>query len=635
MRLRWFLLACCFLAGGARAELYEPFAGNEQTDLDLCAESKQAAGLFALGCFTGSGIDDRLIPLGFNDASGWVLEHTLSEPGQCASYKTQAMGAADSSCSLNNCTTGGGKCAANRLQEFRDKGFEIGTDGDVNRNAADFCFAMWQEQPGYFDTLQYTGDASNPRTITLPFTPDVIMVINQTGTVTTILKTADMPSTTSCLWDAGNAEGACHTNGVTGIGTSTITVNTLANASSVVYNVFFWKASAGYLVTGSYTGDTVDALFDDTQVISVPGCDVSYVMIAGQTTDGIYAECDKQRGVHVGPSVVGPGNTTNDYYASMQSSVDEEAGIQALTFGSFTVTGAAALERSCNDDGITYYYWAMCGQPSSPGTVNSADWSNSSVATWNKERFEASGLTENEAAGCQDCGLTNVNSVTVDAGDSLIATDSLLFDIGDNTSLTCDMSADCEELNFAGDVTWFCFAKSTQDATNAFLGGHGDRSYDFSRIAASDTLRCAVGEDSSTVQTADADADEWPNNEWHFLACTFNDTTNAILPYVDGTQSGSGSQPNARSSDDTEPFVFGEVPTLGTLNFEGNMNECGVDNMVYSASDLCKVCSCNFDGRGCTCFAEDPTIWVSQGRRNSLCDGCTLPANCNQGTPAG
>jgi hypothetical protein len=618
-------------------------ASAEQCCENCCCSSLIEGGItgkFAMGCYTGNATDDRLIPLGFEAGSGWVLEKTTSEPGQCASYKTEAMGAADYSCSLNNCDPGTGKCAANRLQEFTPESFEIGTVSDVNRNAANFCWYMWEKKSGYHDTLQYTGDGSNPRNLTLNFTPDVIMIMNETGTVTTVLKTKDMPATTSCRWDSGNAEGACHTNGITAFISNGVTINSGVNASSVVYNVMYWKDYSGYLRTGSYVGDGNsggggNALVADTQVITVTDCDVSYVMIAGQTASGLDFECDKQRGVNIGTSVVGPGNINQEPYGQKQSSVDEESGIQDLTDGSFTVTGAPALETSCNDLGITYYYWAMCAQPSLPGSVNAVDWSNSMIATWNLEQFELSGLTENEAASCQDCGLTNVNTVTVDSGDSLIATDSLLFDITNDTSLTCDLTTECEEINFAGDVSWGCFAKSVQDAANAFLGGHGDRSFDFHRLAASDTLRCAVGENASTVQTADADANEWPDATWVHMACTFNDTSNAILPYANANQTGSGTQANTRSSDGSGNFVLGELASAGTLNFEGNMNECAVDNMVWSASDICRICSCNIDGRACACFAADPTLWVSQGRRDSLCGGCTLPANCNIGQPAG
>lgn len=62
------------------------------------------------------------------------------------------------------------------------------------------------------------------------------------------------------------------------------------------------------------------------------------------------------------------------------------------------------------------------------------------------------------------------------------------------------------------------------------------------------------------------------------------------------------------------------------------MDDMQVYAGVLDAEARCKWCSCGWNGTLCSCFADDPTVYVSTGRNATNCGSCTLP-DCNATGP--
>jgi len=61
----------------------------------------------------------------------------------------------------------------------------------------------------------------------------------------------------------------------------------------------------------------------------------------------------------------------------------------------------------------------------------------------------------------------------------------------------------------------------------------------------------------------------------------------------------------------------------------GYYDECGWDANNLSDTSICRICSCGVNGAACACSG---TSYISEGRNNSHCGNCALPA-CNLATP--
>jgi hypothetical protein len=133
---------------------------------------------------------------------------------------------------MDNAGTG-----TNRIQAFNSNGFQVGTNAAIN--ASGVLYYYWATAYGtdVFETGSYTGDASNPKTITFgtgTFTPGFANAKSNSSSAA-FWATSNMTGGTSFGW-AGDADAT--SSGVATLASGGFTVGGYLNAAATVY--YYW-----------------------------------------------------------------------------------------------------------------------------------------------------------------------------------------------------------------------------------------------------------------------------------------------------------------------------------------------------------------------------------------------------------
>ncbi len=207
-------------------------------------EFDQGAANVVSGAYTGNGVDNRTIEVGFVPDFVFVKSNT-TDVGVFRSSTMSGDNAKDS--------TGATALTADLIQSFTSAGlggFTVGTDAQVNANGTVYTWTAFKTGPGKMAVGSYvgTGAASPPPVTGLGFSPELVYIMSagahepinrsSAGGTFDFDVSADLASVTSL-----NADGF------------TVANQARVNAASTTYHWVAWNEAAGYLDVGSYTGN--------------------------------------------------------------------------------------------------------------------------------------------------------------------------------------------------------------------------------------------------------------------------------------------------------------------------------------------------------------------------------------------
>jgi len=163
-----------------------------------------------------------------------------------------------------------GAYATDAIESIVPTGFNIGTNAAVNTNGATYNFVAFQAGSDLV-VGSYTGGGGFSQTISgLGFTPAFVIVFSNYSLNTPVYTTTEMVSSGAA--EFGNAQ--IWTNYITALNSGSFTVGSYCCNSGQVYYYAAFKAVAGTLTTGLYSGIAAD------QNISTPGMTPNYVIAA-------------------------------------------------------------------------------------------------------------------------------------------------------------------------------------------------------------------------------------------------------------------------------------------------------------------------------------------------------------------
>lgn len=276
------------------------------------------------GSYTGNGVDDRWI----NDA-GFQPDLVIikGDTSQNAVFSTSAMSAGDTGYFANAASM-----FTNGIQAFGASGFQIGTSATVNSNGVDYYWAAFRDNGvGDFTVGTYAGNSADNHDITgLGFDPDIVWIKSDT----TYAAMWNIPETTS--GDTLHFTSTANQTWRIELITDGFRVDNYAivNNSGIDYYYVAFKNVAGYVDTGTYTGNGVD-----DRNITDPGFEPDLVFVKGDLADhGVLSVDTMDAGDSAIFSTAAP--TTNL--------------IQALNVNGFQIgTNARVNQTDIN------YYWAV------------------------------------------------------------------------------------------------------------------------------------------------------------------------------------------------------------------------------------------------------------------------------------
>lgn len=276
------------------------------------------------------------------------------------------------------------------------------------------------------------------------------------------------------------------------------------------------------------------------------------------------------------------------------------------------------------------------------------------VAGWNLD--EASGTRDALWGSCgNDCDLTDNNTVTQDAVNYMEGSAAADFDPANNEYLSCDEDPTCNELDISGAITFGCWIRNDTDGQNAnIISKYGTiTGYGLRRRNGQEDIACFIGDGTDLIVTSSSDNALVVNTFDH--AVCVHDGVNTVSIYDNGVydvQDGGTQGPTAASTID-----FNLSSSSTTADWEGQLDECFVDDAAWAATNICFGCSCGLTGNFCMCDGVTPANYksctVDNDCRvignttalcnNSLCVGrnsgetyncasCTLPV-CNHSAP--
>ena len=208
------------------------------------------------GYYTGTGTDDLVIDgVGFQPNFVMIKDDTaIGTDG--VNFKTSVMSGEVSSVLAD----ADADVASNAIQSFNSDGFTVGTDADVNTANVGYAWQAFGGSDctsnGTFCVGSYMGGGSS-QIINTGFQP-ALVIIKSSTTTSAVFKTSTMATNNTVYFDAtaqittNVAIQTLNSNGFT------VGNGAMVNTSPNTYWYVAFKAIAGKMVTGSYTGSGLD-----------------------------------------------------------------------------------------------------------------------------------------------------------------------------------------------------------------------------------------------------------------------------------------------------------------------------------------------------------------------------------------
>lgn len=303
---------------------------------------KSTAGAFAVGTYTGNGVDNRSITgVGFkpevvitkNNTNAttnnrYAMVNHPHNPGELSSY------IATTTANLTNC-----------VQSLDADGFQLGTSILCNANTDIFYYMAWAGESasepagtGTFTmaTGSYTGNGTSYSVTGLAFSPDLIIVKGSAATMA-YFRTSDMKSTTS--YSMTNTTVADGITAITADG-FTVGVNASLNTNAAVYH---YQAFGNAYKTQKRSGadDFMTGVYYGNGALTRPITRLPF------TPDFVFTKRNNNTaGVWRTSDVVG------DKTLLFSAAVNAADCIESLNANGFTIGANATVNTSGS-----YYYW--------------------------------------------------------------------------------------------------------------------------------------------------------------------------------------------------------------------------------------------------------------------------------------
>jgi hypothetical protein len=234
---------------------------------------------------------------------------------------------------------------------FTSTGFRLGTFVSVNAVNVRYSYIAFAGSDctvtGTFCVGQYTGNNSNPRTITTGFQPSLVIVKRSTA-VGAHFRTASMPANNSNYFTSTSLDSTGTL--IASLISTGFTVGATDNASAAIYNYIAFPTTAGIMAEGTYTGDGAD----NRNVVTALGFEPDMVLVKNSNS----ATANNRRAVM---------NITQNY-GDLSNYVADGFGngvnfIQALQANGFQIGSGVNVNENTN----TFYWFAFGGSPDPSG----------------------------------------------------------------------------------------------------------------------------------------------------------------------------------------------------------------------------------------------------------------------------
>ncbi|MCH7797182.1 MAG: right-handed parallel beta-helix repeat-containing protein [Planctomycetes bacterium] len=294
---------------------------------------KPALGQMATGSYTGDGSDDRGITgVGFQPDVLFVKASSASS----TVCRISSMAGDLSKPMLPHVDA-----TTNRVQSLDADGFTVGTSSQVNGDGNTYYWTAFKAAAGELYVGSYVGDSQDNRSIAgVGFQPDYVIVLPEPGNTNRMpyQRFSSMVGDTSIEFGAAVGKSdriqAFEADGFQ------LGKNQNVNKSGVTHHYAAFKAVAGKMKVGSYTGDGAD-----NRSIAGVGFRPEYLIIKDYTTD--------HQAVHRPASLAG------DSTLWFTQRFNDTNLIQALEADGFQL-GNSVTPTSVNQSGDTYH-WAAFG----------------------------------------------------------------------------------------------------------------------------------------------------------------------------------------------------------------------------------------------------------------------------------
>lgn len=313
--------------------------------------------LVKVGSYIGNGQDDRqIINIGFQP------DFVIVKGGANGAIYKQNTNLGETSSPLAETSLP----ITGAIKLFLNDGFSIGTNARVNQQNTEYYYIAIKDS-NQDDMLisSYTGNGVNNRTISLPFTPDLVIIKSRTTTAQSVFRTSKHIGDDTGLFSGNlNATGVIKsfvTNGFT-LGTSGN-----VNGNGVTYDVIAFRTNTGILGVGAYQGNSVDR----RTILDLP----FFPAFVLTKVDNVSTQARlRTKDIHNDPSLrAGAADVgTNE--------------VQGLKNGGFEL----GSNNSVNITGSSYYYFAFRETRIKQLVINKHYYykvydNNEYIATWTKE----------------------------------------------------------------------------------------------------------------------------------------------------------------------------------------------------------------------------------------------------------
>ena len=260
----------------------------------------------------------------------------------------------------------------NGVTAFNSNGYTVGNRHTTNTSAANYVSWTFKKEPSFFDVITYTGDGTNPRTISHNLGCDVgFMVIKRTDSTSnwhlwhrSVTGYAELNLTNAWnsytgLWADTNPTSTSFT----------VDNNSVVNASGATYVAYLFAhddAADGLIQCGSFTTNS-DGSLDPVDL----GWQPQWLMIKNSATTGNWdifdATIDPELKSRLKANLTDAEATYSQQYLETSST-----GFSALAgWGGFTKEKIYIAIRAASDPDLTWpssIEWAGGVAPSAPAT---------------------------------------------------------------------------------------------------------------------------------------------------------------------------------------------------------------------------------------------------------------------------
>ena len=226
----------------------------EPTFATAAAETGPSSMRILSGTYTGNGVDDRPIFVGFQPDVVIVDRSQVADAAPDAAVMRSSTMVGDVSKDMDSPNA----VAANKIQSLSATGFTIGTDATVNEGGGTYHWVAFRGAPGQLKVGSYAGDGvTDNRSITgVGFQPDYVIVLPASA-ARAVHRSSAMPGDVTYQFSTVNFPDGIQA--LQGDGFQ-IGLDPRVNAAATNYYFAAWKATPGRVAVGVYAGTGVDNL---------------------------------------------------------------------------------------------------------------------------------------------------------------------------------------------------------------------------------------------------------------------------------------------------------------------------------------------------------------------------------------